>query len=234
VICIPISGPTTDAAVERLERAAPLADCVELRIDRIPDADLVRLLGVRYCPAIVTNRSRNEGGGFVGTETERIAALIKAARLGADYVDIEEATDPALKDELRSALADGSGRLISSWHDFSGTPSAQFLRAKLAECMAGAPEIVKIVTHADTAADCLRVLGLIPRALQKGQAIAAFCMGEKGKISRIMAPLLGSAITYASLDREEASAPGQLTIQELREITRLMEGRVSDGGAHDG
>ncbi len=143
-------------------------------------------------------------------------------------MDIEEATDPALKAELRSALAGGSARLICSWHDFSGTPAAEFLQEKLGACMADAPAIVKIVTHAGAAADCLRVLELIPRALQKGQAIAAFCMGEKGKISRIMAPLLGSAITYASLDREEASAPGQLTIDELRTINRIMEGGTRD------
>jgi 3-dehydroquinate dehydratase type I len=228
VICIPIAAGTTDAAVERLERAAPLADCVELRIDRIPGADLERLLGARRCPAIVTNRSRREGGGFAGTETERIAALIRAARLGADYVDIEEATDPALKAELRSALAGGTTKLIVSWHDFSGTPPIEFLEAKLAACMVDAPTIVKIVTHADAAVDCLRVLELIPRAIQRGQAMSVFCMGSAGKISRIMAPLLGSVITYASLDREEASAPGQLTIDEFKTITRVMERGTRD------
>ena len=76
--------------------------------------------------------------------------------------------------------------------------------------MADDPAIVKIVTHAGDAADCLRVLELIPYARQEGQAIIAFCMGETGKISRIMAPLLGSAISYASLEPEEASAPGQI------------------------
>jgi 3-dehydroquinate dehydratase type I len=234
VICIPIAAATTDAAVERMERAAPLADIVELRIDRTPDADLERLLRARRIPMIVTNRPREEGGGFAGTEAARIAILKEAARLGADYVDVEAATDPALKAELRSALAGGATKLIVSWHDFSGTPPAEFLQTKLTACMADAPAIVKIVTHAGTAADCLRVLELIPRALQKGQAISAFCMGNAGKISRIMAPLLGSAIDYASLDPEEASAPGQLTIRQMREINRIMEGGISDGGAHDG
>ena len=233
MICIPIAAATTAAAVERLERAAALADCVELRIDRIPDADLERLLAARRLPVIVTNRSRQEGGGFAGTEAERVAVLAAAIRLGADYVDIEEATAPALRAELRSALSGRATKLICSWHDFSGTPPAEFLQAKLMACMADAPAIVKIVTHADAAADCLRVLELIPRARQMGQAISAFCMGDAGKISRIMAPLLGSAITYASLDPEEASAPGQLTVRELREINRIMEGGVSDGGACD-
>ena len=229
MICIPIASATNDAAVARMERAAPLADCVELRIDRIQDADLERLLRTRRIPVIVTNRRREEGGGFAGTEAERIAILQEAARLGADYVDIEAATDPALKAELRSTLAGGATQLIVSWHDFSGTPPAELLQAKLAACMADAPAIVKIVTHAGAAADCLRVLELIPRAQQMGQAISAFCMGSAGKISRIIAPLLGSAIDYASLGPEEASAPGQMTIRQMREIARIMEGSAGNG-----
>jgi len=43
-------------------------------------------------------------------------------------------------------------------------------------------------------------------------------MGEKGKISRIFGPFLGSAWTYASLDRERASAPGQIPARQMREI----------------
>jgi len=229
VICIPIATAETAEVIEKMERAAALADLVELRIDRMPNVELKRLLTARRTPVIVTNRNRQEGGGFAGTEKERVALLTEAVRLGADYVDIEAATDPALKAKLRSALAGGTTRLIVSWHDFSGTPPAEFLQAKLATCMADTPAIVKIVTHAGTTADCLRLLELIPEALRRGQEIAAFCMGEKGKISRIMAPLLGSVISYASLEPEEASAPGQLTVHELREINRIMEGGPRDG-----
>jgi 3-dehydroquinate dehydratase type I len=53
-------------------------------------------------------------------------------------------------------------------------------------------------------------------------------MGRRGKISRIMAPLLGSVITYASLDPEEASAPGQLTIEEMQTINRIMGRGIRD------
>ena len=228
MICIPIAAARTTEAIQKMERAAPLADLVELRIDRMPDADLKRLLAARRTPVIVTNRSRQEGGGFAGTEEERVALLTEAVRLGADYVDIEVAADPALKATLIAALAGGATRLIVSWHDFSGTPPADFLKAKLAACMADKPAIVKIVTHAGTAADCLRLLELIPESLRRGQAIAAFCMGKRGKISRIMAPLLGSVISYASLEPEEASAPGQLTIQEMQAINRIMERGARD------
>ncbi|MEW6334091.1 MAG: type I 3-dehydroquinate dehydratase [Thermodesulfobacteriota bacterium] len=223
MICVPISAATTDAAIAGMQRAAALADLVELRIDGIPDADMERLLGARPVPVIVTNRSRQEGGAFTGTEEERVGRLIEAAHLGADYLDIESATDPALKARLRETLAGRPGQLIVSWHDFSGTPSRSMLKAKMEACMADGPTIVKIVTRADDAADCLRVLELIPSARQRNQAIIAFCMGRHGRISRIAAPLLGSLIAYASLEPDAASAPGQLTVHQMREIRRLLE-----------
>ena len=224
MICIPIVAAITDSAIEKMERAASLADLVELRIDRIPGADLERLLAARRTPVIVTNRRREEGGGFTGTEEERVELLKKAVRLGADYVDIETATDSVLKSGLREMIVGTSTKLIVSWHDFSGTPSAEFLKAKLTACMADCPAVVKIVTQAGATADCLRLLELIPYAQRKDQAIVAFCMGRPGKISRIMAPLLGSVFSYAPLEQEGASAPGQLTIHQMKEIYRIMDG----------
>lgn len=229
MICIPIASARTEEAIEKMRRASPLADLIELRIDRMPDVDLKKLLAARRSPVIVTNRRKEEGGGFAGTEEERVELLREAVRLGADYVDIEAATDPDLKKGLQGTLVGSSAQLIVSWHDFSGTPPAEFLRAKLSACMADGPAIVKIVTHAAVTADCLRLLDLIPYARQQGQAIVAFCMGRPGKISRIMAPMLGSLFSYASLEPKEASAPGQLTIQQMREIYRIIEEGQGDG-----
>jgi 3-dehydroquinate dehydratase type I len=222
MICIPIVAEGTGPAIRMMERALPLADLFEFRIDRMRDPDLERLLGVRRIPVIVTNRRREEGGGFLGTEEERVARLLTAARLGADYVDIETETAPALKEELRRVCLRSGTKRISSWHDFSGTPPGALLKKKLAACMADGPDIVKIVTHAGDAADGLRILELIPNARQKGQAIIAFCMGETGRISRIIAPLLGSAISYAPLELEGASAPGQLTAVRMRGILHAL------------
>jgi 3-dehydroquinate dehydratase type I len=226
VICIPITTAETGAAIEMRERAALLADLVEFRIDRMRSPEMEKLLAVRRIPVIVTNRRREEGGGFAGTEKERVAFLVEAARLGADYVDIETETAPVLKEELLRVCALGETKRIASWHDFSGTPPPAFLQKKLEDCMADGPDIVKIVTHANDAADVLRVLELIPYVRQKGQAVIAFCMGEKGIISRIIAPLLSSAISYCPLEPEEASAPGQLTAGRMREILSVLQDLV--------
>jgi 3-dehydroquinate dehydratase type I len=87
---------------------------------------------------------------------------------------------------------------------------------------------VKIVTYARSAEDNLRLLRIIPRSLAGGQRIIAFCMGPHGRVSRILAPLLGSLITYASLRRGAESAPGQWTVEEMRKMTALLGIRRGD------
>ena len=226
MLCVPIVARTTAAAVAQMEQAAVLADVLELRIDQIKDVDLGQLLaGKRNGKRIlVTNRRADEGGGFMGTERERVALLQDAVVLGADYVDIEAGTERTLLRGLVAEIEKHRPRVqwVISDHDFRGTPSERVLRKKFDRYRAMGADIVKIVTLAQTMEDNLRVLGLIPYALHKGQAIIALCMGEKGRISRVMAPLVGSFMGYAAADKGAESAAGQLTVAEMRQIYQIL------------
>ena len=226
MICIPIVARTQDAALMQMEKSFPLADILELRIDHIEDVNLEKLMSKKRGKILVTNRRRDEGGGFSGTEVERVELLKEAVGLGADYVDIEMGTAEALIKELAARIGNHHGRTkwIISHHDLNGTPSERALRRRLDECKRTGADIIKIVTYAKRMEDNLRVLGLIPYARRKDQEIAAFCMGEMGRISRIMAPLLGSYFNYASLERGTESAPGQLTIEEMKQVSRVLNG----------
>ncbi|HMK65556.1 MAG TPA: type I 3-dehydroquinate dehydratase, partial [Thermodesulfobacteriota bacterium] len=63
---------------------------------------------------------------------------------------------------------------------------------------------------------------LLAYAKKKEMSLIAFCMGEKGKVSRLMAPLLGSPWTYASPAADQATAPGQMTIREMKKLYRVI------------
>jgi len=78
-------------------------------------------------------------------------------------------------------------------------------------------DVIKIVSFARSWEDNLAVLSLLPMAKARKQKIVAFCMGEKGKVSRLFSPMLGAEWTYASLSRGKGSAPGQLTVGELKD-----------------
>ncbi len=224
-ICIPITAPSVESALARMEVARPLADLIEIRIDRIPGVNLARLLAAGKEKILVTNRRREEGGGFGGTEKERIALLQEAVELGAGYVDVEASTGESGIRSLKRkiAAAGGATKLIVSHHNLDGTPGVQALRRVFGGCASPGADIVKIVTLARKAEDNLRVLGLIPYARRRGVQIAAFCMGEQGRISRVAAPLLGSCLTYASLEQGGESAPGQMTVGEMKRILKSLE-----------
>jgi len=224
MICIPIVAKDQRAALMQMERGFPLADILELRIDQIKNLNLEGLLRWKRGRVLVTNRRKDEGGGFSGTERERVKLLKEAVALGVDYVDIEVRTEEALIKELSAKIGNHHGRVkwIVSHHDFSGTPSERSLRRRLDECNRTGADIVKIVTYANTVDDNLRVLGLIPYARRRGLEIIAFCMGEVGQISRIMAPLLGSYSSYVSLEKGAESAPGQLTVEEIRQVFSIL------------
>lgn len=222
-ICIPVPATSNSAALKMMEEIYPKADIMELRIDRIRNPDVPQLVAARKKEIIVTNRRGDEGGSFRGTEVERVGLLKQAVRFGAEYVDIEMRTDRSLITELLSEIRK-QGRFteaIISYHDFSGTPDPAGLDWILRKC-AVYNGIIKIATMANEPEDNLRILALIAAAKKTNKRIIAFCMGEKGRLSRIAAPLLGSYLSYASLKKGAESAPGQLTVDEMRGIMKVL------------
>jgi 3-dehydroquinate dehydratase len=47
-------------------------------------------------------------------------------------------------------------------------------------------------------------------------------MGELGKVSRLLSPLFGGFFTFASLERGNETASGQMTIQEMKAAYELL------------
>jgi 3-dehydroquinate dehydratase type I len=197
-----------------------LADLIELRADYLRGAKLALLLENRQKPFIVTNRSKEEGGQYKGEERKRLSVLQEAIDLGADYIDVELATE---RSSLQGLIRNKRGtQVILSFHDFRRTPSPKELQRLFGQMIRLGADVIKIVPFAKSWEDNLNILSLIPFAKARRQKIVAFCMGEKGKISRIFSPFLGAAWTYASLNQSRASAPGQLTVRELTDIWKTM------------
>jgi 3-dehydroquinate dehydratase type I len=141
--------------------------------------------------------------------------------LGADFLDVELAADPTWRRELWARR--GRTEIILSWHDFSGTPQTARLEAVLQEMLAQEAGIIKLVTMALVPEDSLRLLSLIPKARAAGREIIAFAMGPAGEWSRVVAPLLGSFLTFAPFTKNRASAPGQLTVNEVKRFWKLLQ-----------
>jgi 3-dehydroquinate dehydratase type I len=219
-ICIPIVEKTAEEALRSIKEVNRWADIIELRVDHLRAVKLPLLLENRKKPFIVTNRRKDEGGQYRGEERERLGVLQEALDLGADYIDVEFAVERAFLERL---LRDKRGaQVILSFHDFRGTPSIKELQKLFGQMIQSGADVIKIVPFARSWEDNLSVLSLIPFAKERRQKIVAFCMGEKGRISRILSPFFGAAWTYASIDRTRVSAPGQMTVRELKDTWEKM------------
>ncbi len=219
-LCIPIVEKTVEKALVAIKETNRLADLIELRVDYLKRVDLAPLLENRKKPFIVTNRREEEGGKYRGEERKRLSVLQEAIDLGGDYIDVELATERSF---LQSLIRNKGGtQVILSFHDFHRTPSLKELKQLFGQMIRLGADVIKIVPFARSWEDNLSILSLIPFAKERRQKIVAFCMGEKGKISRIFSPFLGAAWTYASLNKSRASAPGQLTARELMDTWEKM------------
>lgn len=164
--------------------------------------------------SILTVRPAVEGGGFRGKESDRLALIRALAELKPALFDVELRTLEANPDLAAERL--GRSRIVS-WHNQVKTP----VRARLYSIMrrAAAFGIPKVVTTANAAKDNLAILSLYDGS---GSPPIAFCMGEHGIFSRVMAMERGSPITYASLPGEP-TAPGQFTLSHALAIRRRLE-----------
>ncbi|NQU76173.1 MAG: shikimate dehydrogenase, partial [Planctomycetes bacterium] len=174
------------------------------------------------CPVVLTCRSAAEGGLGCRGDTERAELLTRAATMAGQWVDFELASlDSAgpLLDVLAPAgepsEADTRPRLILSAHDFLGRPAN--LPQLLAEMTASPCHVCKVVFTAAAPEDALAALELLPGA---GKPTFALAMGECGLASRILAGKFGAFGTFAALAAGAESAPGQPTVDELRNIYR--------------
>jgi len=220
-VCIPIVETTVEKALIAIQEVYRWADLIELRADYLRRGKLAPLVENREKPIIVTNRRKGEGGKYKGGERKRLRVLQEAMDLGADYIDVELATE---RSSLQGLIRNKGGtQVILSFHDFRRTPSLKELQKLFDQMVRLGADVIKIVSFARSWEDNLSVLSLIPFAKARKQEIVAFCMGEKGKLSRIFSPFLGAAWTYASLNKVKASAPGQMTVKEMKEIWETLK-----------
>jgi 3-dehydroquinate dehydratase/shikimate dehydrogenase len=238
-LCCPIAVDAATDVPHALERAAEAAAAgarlVEWRVDILAEdegavAAIRRLVKESPLPCIVTVRPTWEGGHFAGSETDRVS-LLEAIGTGdagesPRYLDVEldaYAGNRNRKQKFNLAVdhenqvREVAPRLILSSHDFRGRPEDLLQRVAR---MAGEPAcaVMKVVWTARSLRDNLEAFDLMSA---RTKPMSAICMGEFGGLSRILAPKFGALLAYAPLDAEFGTAPGQLTIGELRGTYRF-------------
>ena len=210
-LCVSLTEKDTDAMLAAMRALPPEVTLAELRLDAMDSCDLERLCAGRDRAIVVTNRAARQGGLRRQDEAARLESLRHAARLGAEFVDVELDAAGQL-----GPLPPETGRIVSH-HDFNGTPPD--LDALLGRITAAGADVAKIAVTARDMADVPPVLDLLRRRAGRTQLIA-LSMGEEGVATRVLAPKFGAFLTYASLAQGNEAAPGQVPYRHMIEMYR--------------
>jgi 3-dehydroquinate dehydratase/shikimate dehydrogenase len=226
-LAVPIAARNIDEAGTQIKSAhAAGADILELRTDYIEnlDVDLIKQLiadvknsGDKKLPVIVTCRDKQQGGAIDYPQSLRVDVLAAALKAGAEFIDFEYENFISIEgqEKIRLALSQSSrGRLILSAHNFETKFDniGKLYRKILNVCPVAIPKLIYVANHIT---DCFDAFDLLH---QTSAERIIFCMGPGGLISRILAKKLGCFLTFASIDELNATAPGQLTINDLKKL----------------
>lgn len=210
-LCVAIFAESPAQIARDAARAAELgADLLEMRIDRLTEPMTLPDLSLPY---VVTCRPEFEGGEGTLSDEQRIELIESTGGPSAAYVDIELATFRRFPGATQ--LAQFPGRTILSAHDFEGRPPR--LHNVVLEMNQAPTAVNKIVWLARSIRDNLEAFELL-RTRQK--PTIALCMGEAGLISRVLAKKFGGFLSFASLEKESVTAPGQIPVAQMKRLYR--------------
>jgi 3-dehydroquinate dehydratase I len=196
--------------VDAVVAAGP--DMIELRLDLV-DRDDQAALAARCrglsVPLIATVRSVEEGGTFAGDE-DNCARLLAPFLPLAQYVDLERRFR-ALAPACRAAGC----AIIASAHLATMLPLPELFG--LERELRSYGDLPKLVLAPSSDDDLLDLLSFTHAATKP---ICTSIAGTAHRHGRALLPLFGSALAYCAAGRP--SSPGQYTLDEMRELMRLL------------
>lgn len=219
-ICISICAKSAAELGKKIERAAELADLIEIRFDCLRDAEVLRALELVLtraegsAPLLATFRSPEEGGLKQLSLEDRIRfwkSGINKAFWGGDFE--EDVIDLSIESNWRNR--------IGSKHQ---TDEEEFDAASTYQQLASSDaSIIKVAANAEQAMDAIDVWNLLGKAKLDGKPMVPIAMGEAGKWTRILGLAHGAHMTYASLETGNETAPGQISAEDLVNVFRVNE-----------
>lgn len=232
-ICVPVCEQSLDEFERKIVSAADVGDIIELRLDYLEPAWLergwidptkieeLRARAQKFDrPTITTFRPSEQGGMRELDHNSRRMFWSQNSRTN-DLFDIELDLCLSFSASENSPENPNWQQIICSHHDFQSVPRDL---DQIYEQMAGTPSgILKIAVQANDVTDCLPMFRLLDRARREGREMIAIAMGTAGIATRVLGPSRGAFLTYGALESESATAPGQVTAKELRELYRINE-----------
>ena len=211
---------STNAGLSYLIEAPQGIDLVEVRLDLllangVAPKVIQQALAQRSVPALLTLRTRDEGGAFNWRSRQRVLFFMAFIRF-VDAVDLELTNLPRLPRVLRAVRLSKRDLIVSS-HSLRRKLTPLRLRRLLSQFRKTRASLYKIVGLARHRRD-LRALAE-PLLTHSHMRLAIMATGPLATASRLSLPALGSRLVYVHLDG--ATAPGQPSYEDTYSFPQL-------------
>lgn len=235
-ICVPLVSPSfdeLDRECAALESQRP--DMLEWRVDYLLNkedfnatADLDKAFRIirshfQDTPLLTTLRTKSQGGVHKtpGGDYIRLISLILASRW-ADIIDIEYGHEMLDTKILMARARAQKIPTLMSYHKFKRALSEMEIVDTLENMHSFHPDILKIAVMPKTPLDTAALINAAARVGQRfpDTPIITIGMGPSGVLTRVAGNHLGAPLTFAA--GKEASAPGQLTVEEARALLEIL------------
>ena len=210
MICVSLGNIDFNRAME----IATESEMVEIRADLLNFSDTEYRELINRSEKVVFTCRKDDN-----KSVDRKSLFSLALELNVDYIDLETESVEELLDWLKLELEGRPTQLILSYHNFELTPNSEELLRILKQFFKLGADVAKIACMANSDED---VVNLIKMYRKQGRKIV-LGMGEKGLLTRVAAPVLGAEFTFASADKESATAPGQLSVKEMKDLFEIMK-----------
>lgn len=237
-IIVPLMGISEKQLMEEAAAVKTLnPDIVEWRadvFDQIDHLDAVESMTGRLdavlkdIPLLFTFRSHKEGGNTVVTDkyySKLITRVIQTKKI--ELIDLELFFNELDLENLVHQAKSNNILTVMSNHDFEKTPAKEEIIGRLKLMQKYGADIPKMAVMPKNTEDVLTLLEATNRMREQDTdvPIITMAMGKLGLISRLSGEIFGSAATFAV--GKEASAPGQIAIDDLRTVMGILHKNLS-------
>ena len=229
-ICIPCAADNLQDFISQINIAQEQTNYIELRLDALfsktnnISLDNINTIFNSIKPnikTIATCRQKKYGGFFENNTQKQKEILQHANDFGCDYIDIDYPIYNKIK------ISNLTAKTIISYHEFENQNNINInnlnkIKKAMSETSA---DIIKLAIHCNNNQDVNILYSLLNTDINQKinnnnkKKIIIIGMGDAGKITRIITPILGGYLTFAMLKEQENSqfnAPGQIDITELK------------------
>ncbi|MFZ5805741.1 MAG: type I 3-dehydroquinate dehydratase [Verrucomicrobiota bacterium] len=219
--CLRVGCISTVEGLKFLREKADKFDMVEVRLDMLKKNGVkfkrvMRAMETRRNPALLTLRTRWEGGSYSWKSRERIL-LFEQLMPFADIIDVELSNVPLLKSVLDRAV-EFRCHVILSAHSIQRKLTSRKIHRLIKEFQTHEAKIYKIAGLGRTPRD----LAILAKTLLEYPQLplAVMAIGPMANFSRLVLSALGSRLVYGYLDAP--TAKNQPSIRKISDQLKSL------------